>query len=89
MRIHVTQWAFGRIEDIPLQYFQPNRTYDVPAVLGCYLVVVGAAIPETEAEMPTVTAFADRSIEPLRERSTPAVLAEAADRPPRRRRNHG
>jgi hypothetical protein len=85
MRIHITQSVFGRIEGIPLQHFQPNRTYDVPAVLGCYLVVVGAAIPETEGERPTATPLADRRMAPLRKRSTPDVLAQAADRPRRRR----
>jgi len=87
MRIRVTQSVFGRIEDVPLQHFLPNRTYDVPAVLGCYLVVVGAAVSETEAERSTASPSADRRVAPARERSTPAVLAEAADRP-RRRSKH-
>ena len=85
LRIRITRPLFGRIDGIRLSQFQEGRTYEVSATLGCYLVVIGGARIDSGDE-PAEVPLQNQGIDELQTPKKTSPLAEAADRPPRRRK---
>ena len=101
MRVRVTQKLTGDVDGIPLDRFVPGHVYDVGVSVGCYLLALGAVEPVSD-DSPALTCPAGEAIvdpgrpklvelppnPPAEQKNVVGLppLAEAADRPRRRRR---
>ena len=83
MRVRITEPLSGSIDGIQLSRFVTGVTYDVGTTLGNYLLAMEVAVP-AESDTSTVVLPLHDVTEVLFPGH--AIVAEAADRAPRRRR---
>jgi hypothetical protein len=91
----MTRRALGSIDGIQLGQFEVGRVYDVASVLACYLVTAGYARPcdgePPDAAPPLHEQGIDRlgnargTRKPFTFGERNVTVADAADRPPRRK----
>jgi hypothetical protein len=82
MRVRITKPLSGSIDGIQLGRFMTGLAYEVGTTLGNYLLAEGSAVP-AESRTPAL-------VVPIHDMTDVLVpgrqIAEAADRPPRRKR---